>query len=64
MNKKADVSVSLFFPDGKAFTSYDNSTHEIEIVGDVVTVKTKGMLEEFHGFVFVVRRMNEANEGQ
>ena len=62
MSKKADLSVSLFFPDGSPFTSYDNSTYEIEIVGDVVMVKTKVMVEEYHGFVFVVRKVKEANK--
>jgi len=62
MSKKADLSVSLFFPDGSPFTSFDNSTYEIEIVGDVVTVKTKEMVEEYHGFVFVVRKAKEANK--
>ena len=62
MSKKADLSVSLYFPDGSPFTSYDNSTYEIEIVGDVVVVKTKEIVEEYHGFVFVVRKVKEANE--
>jgi hypothetical protein len=62
MSKKADLSVSLFFPDGSPFTSFDNSTYEIEIVGDVVIVKTKEMIEEYHGFVFVVRKTKQTNE--
>jgi len=62
MSKKADLSVSLFFPDGSPFTSFDNSTYEIEIVGDVVVVKTKEKVEEYHGFVFVVRKTKETNE--
>jgi len=62
MSKKVDLSVSLFFPDGSPFTSFDNSIYEIEIAGDVVTVKTKEMVEEYHGFVFVVRKAKEANK--
>jgi len=62
MSKKADLSVSLYFPDGSPFTSYDNSTYEIEIAGDVVIVKTKEMIEEYHGFVFVVRKTKQTNE--
>jgi hypothetical protein len=49
------VSVTIFFPDGKPFISYDNSTHQIEIVEDVVAVKAGKVIEEFHGFPFVIR---------
>jgi len=62
MSKKADLSVSLFFPDGTPFTSFDNSNYEIKIAGNVVVVKTKEIIEEYHGFVFVVRKTKETNE--
>jgi len=54
MNKKADLSVTIYFPDGKPFISYDNSTHQIEITEGVVTAKTQKVVEEFHGFPFVI----------
>ena len=54
MNKKADLSVTIYFPDGKPFISYDNSIHEIEITEGVVTAKTQKAVEEFHGFPFVL----------
>jgi len=62
MSKKANLSVSLFFPDGSPYTSFDNSNYEIKIAGNVVRVKTKEMVEEYHGFVFVVRKTKETND--
>ncbi|MGC8557800.1 MAG: hypothetical protein ACP5NC_02255 [Nitrososphaeria archaeon] len=53
------ISVTIINFDGRAIGSYYDKTFEIEIVGDVVTLKAKGILEEYHSFPFIVREVKE-----
>ena len=57
--EKITITVSLFFPDGSPFISFDNSTHEIKITNNVVKVKKGNVEEEYHGFVFIIRKIKK-----